>query len=1450
MTVLSSRRSIAFAAGLLALLLAFGGAAPLLAGGTPDPSNVALSTTNRNSLIGVLGPDRGFGFGDYVTDRVSGLQRGGAVETYDYYIEVPPGQTQLVVQIFDADAGAADNLGTPAVNEDLHDQDNTTAGWGMVTTYQLFDPAGTLVASRVLAGQDCDPGVAGLQNFCDNIWSDLGAFTVASPVPGHWRMEVGSPNSGLNDEDDANSFGLRAHDGDATAGGNEFPIYANTYIGLGQVYAANAGADPGFSRISDLFPYVRRDCSCDSNDWDSDSTAPIDESTVFATRTGATPTGSNGTLSGATVWRQNVLSGFATGQNANDYGLWRLRYSTGRFNFLGFYMGDETAADPSNAAPGPGNGQEPNQQPEAGAIRLYFPADGSRFFGLPGGPNDVVVLPLKPWVGQSWALLAGQPPIEAGVTSIVRVTVTVANPTAYPIQLSAATAGPQVITVTVPNNGGQVTYVGGSATITGGSSTDTSVAGAGPWTITYAPGVIAAGVTATLTYDVSVTPTAVGLPKTLFFTGSAATGTAGSLVDETCANGAGGASVCSAPALAGATLAVGPLCQLSAPVTTAPSLAVSKRINGVVADNGNGTFTVPFRLVVENLGTNTITPLQVVDNLAATFPAPAAVVGVTVPTTSILTGVGTLSANAGFNGVGNTNLLNAGGSSLNSGASGQIDFSVTFDPNGLPGPFFNQATTSGTTTLGGTVGDSSDDGADPDPDGDGNGNEPGTGCPSTLPATNCENDPTPVAIGENPVIGVSKAVSGPVVSNGNGTFTVNFDLRVENLGNVDLTQLQVSDNLLTTFPAPAAVAAVSAVSVSLISGTGVLTANGSYNGTGNNNLLLAASSSLAVGAVGQITFSVTFDPNSLPGPFNNQALATAQSPQGATVTDLSDNGLDPDPNGNGDPDEPGENDPTPVGVPEAPELGIAKQVNGAVISNGNGTFTVAFRLRLENLGNVDLTSVQAIDNLAATFPAPASVVSVTAPTTSIVTGTGVLTANPGYTGTGVNNLLVAASSSLTVGAVGQIDFSVTFDPNGQPGPFNNQATGSGVSPLGTTVTDLSDDGADPDPDGDGNPDEPGENDPTPVGIGELPEIGVAKRVNGPIADNGDGTYTVNFVLVVENLGNVDLDPVAVEDDLAATFPAPVSITAVTPPTASILTGTGTFTANAGYNGVGDIQLLVLGSSLDVASSGQISFAVTFDPNGQPGPFNNQAEAFGQSPGDVTVTDLSDDGTDPDPDGDGNPDEPGENDPTPVTVPTVSANAIGVAKDATELTDNGDGTFTVTFLLTVENLGNLALDLVQVTDDLAVTFPAPSSVTLVTAPTAGIVSGTGTLTANPAYDGSTDINLLVAATSDLDPGAIGEIEFSVTFDPADLTQFFNSATASGSNNAGTVTDTSDDGTEPDADGDGNPDEPGENDPTPFGVGGPIVEVPVLDYRGLLLLAGLLLAAGFLLLRRGG
>ena len=1166
---------------VLALLVA---PPTLWAGGTPDPGTSPLVEDsgdadvlpdNENQLIGVLGADRGFGFGDYVSDDTEpapgvdgGLQATiGTDARYQYFIEVPPGQSSLVVEIFDAETGAGDLAGT-----EEHDQDNTT-GWDLVTEYTLLDGDGATIASITLGPQDCDPVTPGNQDACNNAWSDLGTFTVANPTPGHWTLEVFAPNvPAATDYDDNNSFGIRAHDGDASAGGTEYNVYADTYVGVGHVYAPGPASDPGYSRTHDFFPYVTEGCSCDVNDWDSDDNG--DEIIDLAPQnpvTGATGAYSFTALSGATNWRQNIATGFTTDADATSFGLWDLRFNIGEFNFITLWMGSESAADPVVPPTNPGDGAEPDQQPEAGAIRLYFPADGSRFFGEIGGADDAVTSPLKPNVGQSWAVISGPDPVLVGATSRVRVTITIDNPAAFPIQFDGLTTDPRVVTAQVPTNAGQTVYVAGSATVNnsgGAASTATSESGAGPWDLTFAPGVVDAGDTITLTYDIDVTPTSLS-PPTLAFTGSGGNGTVATYLDETCANGAGGASVCTATAQAGSEYSFGPLCPLGVDVLNAgtPGIDVVKDAS-VVTDAGGGLFDVTYTVTVTNTGTTNLSSVQVVDDLEAAFTGTATFMVTAGPAAS-----GTLTANAGYNGVADDNLLVAGSSTLLPADSETITYTVRFDPNAEPGPFVN--------TAAGSAVD-----------------------PSMTPVSDSDTASAPV--GENPGIDVAKSVQGGLVDNGGGSFTVTYQVSVTNTGNVDLSAVQVVDDLTATFTAPA-----SLTSVTVPIATGTLTANVGYNGDGDTDLLVAGSSTLPVGATETITFSATFDAGGSVGPFTNTATGSGTSPQGTNVQD---------------------SDTADVSINENPAIDVVKVTQGPPTDNMDGTFTVDYLVTLENTGDVDLSMVSATDNLAAAYPGPASVSSVTTPITS-----GTLTANAGYNGIGDIELLTDASSTLAVSASGTISYSVTFDPGGQTGPFTNTADGSGQSPAGADVNDS--DTAD-----------------VSVTLGS-PVIGLAKRIAGQAVSLNDGNYGVSFIFVVENLGAFDLTDVQVTDDMSLTFPAPASVIS-----ASVISASGTLTLNPAYDGVGDINLLIAASStLPIGALEEIQVDVVFDPANLTR-FENSATATGDSPV-GTTSDTSDDGVDPDPNGNGNPDEDGENDPTPIAIGTLigipTADSLGL-----------------------------------------------------------------------------------------------------------------------------------------------------------------------------------------------
>ncbi|MCG8454763.1 MAG: DUF11 domain-containing protein, partial [Holophagales bacterium] len=731
----------------VAACLATLGAPAAQAGGTPDPDIASgpVSATNHNQLFGVLGPDRGAGFGDYVTDDFVGLQSLPGRFSYDFYIEVPPGQTTLRVLIFDADLGAGE-FNSDTGNVEWHDQDNTTMGWDMMTEYELFDPDGVSVASIVLGSQDCDPVTPGNQSSCDNDWSDLGTFTVGSPSPGHWRFSVSSTNdtsaTDITEEDDNNSYGIRADDGDFSAGGTEYNVYADTYIGIGQVNTPAAGS----GRDYDLFPLVVNGCTFDSNDFDSDPSG--DEGITFSTRQGGTPTFAP-IFSGNGVWTipPDEVSGFTTGAAATDYGLWSLFWETGGFNFITYWLGDNAtpADDPNNnAAPN----QLPDEQPEAGSFRFYLPEDGAIYFGLDGGPNDNVAgfVPSKPWVGHSWAVVSGPDPILAGATSRVRVTITVDNPTPRPIQFDAATGGTRGATANVPSESGQIVFVPGSTAIVGGTSTATSETGVGPWVLEFAPGVIAAGTSATLTYDIDVTPTGLG---SLNLTGgdfisafSSILGTTATYLDETCADPAGGASACTVTAQARASLTYGPLCNLFVDVLAlgTPGLMITKNA-GVVTDAGGGLFDVTYTVQVANNGTTNLLNVQVVDDLDAAFGGTA-----TFTVTGGPTATGTLSQNAGYDGTVDTDLLVAGSSTLLVGVTETITYTVRFDPNLEAGPFVNTADGTADDPLGGMVSDS---------------------------------DTASVLPGENPSMTVTKTFLGPVTDNGGGSFTAAFQIDVE-----------------------------------------------------------------------------------------------------------------------------------------------------------------------------------------------------------------------------------------------------------------------------------------------------------------------------------------------------------------------------------------------------------------------------------------------------------------------------------------------------------------------------------------------------------------------------------------------------------------------------------------------------------------------------------------------
>jgi uncharacterized repeat protein (TIGR01451 family) len=136
-------------------------------------------------------------------------------------------------------------------------------------------------------------------------------------------------------------------------------------------------------------------------------------------------------------------------------------------------------------------------------------------------------------------------------------------------------------------------------------------------------------------------------------------------------------------------------------------------------------------------------------------------------------------------------------------------------------------------------------------------------------------------------------------------------------------------------------------------------------------------------------------------------------------------------------------------------------------------YDVTIDLRVQNYGDVALAGVQVTTPLAAVFGANVTytVVSLTSPD---------FTVNPLFNGNADTNLL-AAGATIAAGRIANIRLIIRArDITSNHGPFGLNSTVTATSPGGTALSDLSQDGCNPDPDGDNNP--TNNNTPSPIFI--------------------------------------------------------------------------------------------------------------------------------------------------------------------------------------------------------------------------------------------------------------------------------------------------------------------------------------------------------------------------------
>jgi fimbrial isopeptide formation D2 family protein/uncharacterized repeat protein (TIGR01451 family) len=847
-----------------------------------------------------------------------------------------------------------------------------------------------------------------------------------------------------------------------------------------------------------------------------------------------------------------------------------------------------------------------------------------------------------------------------------------------------------------------------------------------------------------------------------------------------------------------------------------PNISLQKETVGppVVASSGTaGNFDIRYRFTINNTGSTDLDTLVLNENLVASFgtafvrivPQGGALAPAVITSSSATDDPG---INGSFDATAaSPNIFDASAALLEPNQMVEVEIVVELDPDATgaifdsvtgdgSGDFENQAEITAEDPSDGTVvDDNSDDPSDMANNDDDADNDP--------------DDPTTVIL---PNITLTKTQVGniePATSGTAGNWEVTYDLEIINSGGEALNSLSLVEDLQAHYGGafvglvtqsvgvPATIQASTATNDPEINAayTGMTGSSQLFDNSGSNTNLLEIGEAVTVRIV------IEVDPDeptaTLPGGiFENQAAVEGTGAiSGVTVDDESD-----DPTNMADDDGDADNDPDDPNQFVIPDVTLTKQVSTTTPPsiNSDGTWSVVFELQMTNTGSTVLDNLQIYDNLMAIGNLGATWVStdaVTIDNSGVTTGDNAVL-NAGWVTDPSQNILTGAGS-MNVGDTVGVTFTVTIDPDvsgASSSPLLNQAIAEADDPTDTPVSDPSDDpvdNANADPNDDNNPD-----DPTAI---EIADIGVSKQVNDVI-ELGTNQFRVEYVVVVENTGTVNLSNIDVTEDINAELGAAFESVFAGPTEVVLLrnfaAGSVMPTINtAGWDGTSANSLLVDGDGTDLMQPGD-SFVLVFtvdldtDPGDDTGAplYTNTVRATADGANGQPAADDSDDGTNPNSDGgDGN-----EDTPTPFRTSQIrSAKTHGTA------VQNADGTYTVPVTIRVENTGNVDLTNLTLFDDVATEW-GNAYIGLSNQSVNAVAPFTGTLPlVNPAWNTTnTSVDMINGGAAVLLPNEAFEFTFDALVDPdaVDSTSDFlsNQAEASGDgeNHDGTMVTVSD------------------------------------------------------------
>ncbi|WP_240163566.1 SdrD B-like domain-containing protein [Spirosoma taeanense] len=650
------------------------------------------------------------------------------------------------------------------------------------------------------------------------------------------------------------------------------------------------------------------------------------------------------------------------------------------------------------------------------------------------------------------------------------------------------------------------------------------------------------------------------------------------------------------------------------------------------------------------------------------------------------------------------------------------------------------------------------------------------------------------------LVGLAKAVVGRPAVKGDSLITVRYGFVLTNFGDDTLRKVQVTDDLAYAF----APNSVQKVAISTTDDDFSLKRNSGFTGIGSNTNLFDSTSYVAPGRSQTFFLDVTIRraAGDTTRSFRNIAGASAYS-NGMKVEDLSADGGDADPDGDGDPtNNTGFSSFTlSTGQPAGPSLGVALAVI-KVEKQGNNSYNVTYKATIKNFGDVDLYGISLTDSLAKAFPTSFTVVG-----PPIVGAGSTLVPNASFNGLTNVNVLTNASS-LAAGVQDTVLVTVNIKPNGNNGPFFVNVIGTGHTADTTQfVRDISNAGFDPTPEGSVS---------TAVRF-DLPAglIGVAKSV-GPPMKVAEGVFDVPYTIKLTNRGTVPLRKVQVVDNLSETFGHGALIVSER---IRVYASAGLMTDTL-YTGQGLVTRMLVDSmsTLAVGASSSLNFVVRVNvKNADSLRFVNTAVATALTANNQVVEDRSAAGINDDPDHDLDPRN--NSIATPVTLDNLSTIPyIGVAMAVRDTVRQADGSFNVTYQIVVRNYGTEPLTHVALSDSLSKVFNNQTGATyaVVKAP---ITTSTGSaLKLNDKFNGSTDVRIVLGdSTSRLAVGKVDTILVVVNVATnGSTTTFLNTVYAQAIARTGSVSDISTNGLVPDLNGNNNPTDQNEREATPLNL----------------------------------